>query len=63
MLLRLNEHDTQITESIIMNYNTLVRVIAVDRQWVVAVQYGAILGHDGPFPVCIKKHTIQIITY
>lgn len=43
-----------------MHYNTLVRVVTVERQGVIAVQYGAIFGHDDPFPVCTRNHTKQI---
>lgn len=38
----------------------MVRIITVERERVIAVQYGAILRHDCPFPVCTNNHTSQL---
>lgn len=41
---------------------TLVRIITVKRQWVITVQYRAILRHDSPLPVNTNNHRNQILT-
>lgn len=36
---------------------TLFRLVAVERQWVIAVQYGCVLRNDGPPPGGREKHS------
>lgn len=42
---------------VIRHYNTMVIFVTVERHWVIAVQYGSILRHDGLFPAPTKKQT------
>lgn len=35
-------------------------VVPVERQWVIAVQYGSVLGGDGLFPGATKDHTEKL---